>query len=83
MTAIKGFFYKKIIFRRNLPFINPKTALPAFIAGCMYCCAMVFFYKSAEILTISIAGPIVSILPACIAALWSLFFFKEIEVKII
>lgn len=70
-------------FRGNKPNIDPQIFLGAYTGGVFWSIAMVFWLFSAQNLSQSITGPITAMLPGCFASLWSVFYFKEIQVKFV
>ncbi|CAD5210646.1 unnamed protein product [Bursaphelenchus okinawaensis] len=71
--AIYGFV------KKNKPVINPKVALPSLLTGLMWGVAQTMAIISTEALSQGISGPITAMVPGCIATVWSLLYFKEIE----
>lgn len=67
-----------IIFKRNKPHIDIQSILPAFISGIMWGIAQAALIYANAILGQSISFPLVSVGPAIIAGLWSIFFIKDI-----
>ncbi|KAI1701846.1 transmembrane family of transporters domain-containing protein [Ditylenchus destructor] len=67
------------ICKKNRPNINPEIFLPGFGGGIMWSIGMIFWLLSADNLSQSITGPITAMMPGCVASLWSVFYFKEIE----
>ncbi|KAI1702619.1 transmembrane family of transporters domain-containing protein [Ditylenchus destructor] len=67
------------ICKKNRPNINPEIFLPGFGGGIIWSIAMIFWLLSADNLSQSITGPITAMMPGCVASLWSVFYFKEIE----
>lgn len=70
-----------VIFKKNKPEINTEIALPSFIAGLLWATAQSLFFAATEILTSAVTYPIVTMVPGCIASLWSVFYFREIKGK--
>ncbi|KAH7716449.1 Protein W02D3.4 [Aphelenchoides avenae] len=65
--------------KKNRPSINPSCALPCLVAGVFWGAAQTLFFLATENLSQSITGPISSTMPGCVASLWSLLYFREIE----
>ena len=80
MTSFTYFVIYAIL-KRNRPAINPSVALPAMVSGAMWGIANVGFIVAISALKNAVAYPIVSVLPGIITALWSLFWFREIQGK--
>uniref|UniRef100_A0A915DWH6 Transmembrane protein n=1 Tax=Ditylenchus dipsaci TaxID=166011 RepID=A0A915DWH6_9BILA len=67
------------IFKKNKPYVKPELVLPALSGGLLYGCGCVTMYMALDNLSQAVAGPIVAMLPGCVAALWSVFYFREIK----
>ncbi|CAD5209182.1 unnamed protein product [Bursaphelenchus okinawaensis] len=65
--------------KKNKPYVNPQLILPSLLAGCMWGIAQTMGIIATERLSQAVTGPITSMVPGCVATLWSLFYFKEIE----
>ncbi|KAH7660447.1 hypothetical protein AAVH_43769 [Aphelenchoides avenae] len=65
--------------RKNKPWINQRVALPAFFSGILLGVAQCLNFLATESVSGSITYPIGSMLPGCIAALWDVFYFREIK----
>jgi drug/metabolite transporter (DMT)-like permease len=59
-------------------FAPKEIILPAFLSGLMWATAQVLSFIAIGTLGLSIAFPMISILPALVASMWGLFVFKEI-----
>ncbi|TKR64497.1 hypothetical protein L596_025017 [Steinernema carpocapsae] len=68
-----------LAYTRNRPFVNSRTILPSFTAGIMWAMAQLSWFLANDRLSQSITFPINSMVPGVCAALWSVFYFKEIE----
>ena len=68
-----------IIAKRNRPHLHIESILPAFISGIMWGIAQAAFIFANGILSQSISFPLVSVGPAIIAGLWSIFYIKDIS----
>uniref|UniRef100_A0A7E4USN9 EamA domain-containing protein n=1 Tax=Panagrellus redivivus TaxID=6233 RepID=A0A7E4USN9_PANRE len=67
------------IYKKNKPAINPQISLPALVAGACWAIAQTLTLRATSELSASITYPITSMIPGCIASLWSIFYFREIE----
>jgi glucose uptake protein GlcU len=65
------------ILKRKI-FAPKEIILPAFLSGLMWATAQVLSFIAIGALGLSIAFPMISILPALVASCWGLFVFKEI-----
>jgi glucose uptake protein GlcU len=73
------FYYSiYIIAKRNRPHIHIESILPAFISGVMWGIAQAAFIFANSVLSQAISFPLISTGPATIAALWSIFYIKDI-----
>ncbi|XGW16626.1 hypothetical protein V3C99_001797 [Haemonchus contortus] len=63
---------------QNNPVVNNKITGPSLLAGCMWAIAQTSWFFANDNLSQSISFPITSMLPGVCAALWSVFYFKEI-----
>lgn len=68
--------------RKNKPVINNQITLPAYIAGLLWIVAQTSFFIANENLSQTVSFPIITMIPGCVASLWSIFVFKEIRVSI-
>ena len=68
-----------IVFKRNRPYLCRESILPAFISGVMWGIAQAAFLLANSVLSQAISFPLISIGPATIAALWSIFYFRDIR----
>jgi len=77
---LTSFFYYVlyIIVKRNKPYLDVQSILPAFISGIMWGIAQAALIFANAILGQSIAFPLVSVGPAVIAGLWSILYIKDI-----
>lgn len=77
---LTSFFYYVIyiIFKRNKPHLDIQSILPAFISGVMWGIAQAALIFANAILGQSISFPLVSVGPAIVAGLWSIFYIKDI-----
>nr|CDJ87034.1 Protein of unknown function DUF1632 domain containing protein [Haemonchus contortus] len=67
-----------IAYSGNNPVVNKKITGPSLLAGCMWAIAQTSWFFANDNLSQSISFPITSMLPGVCAALWSVFYFKEI-----
>ncbi|VDM45387.1 unnamed protein product [Toxocara canis] len=67
------------IFKKNNPVINNRISLPALCAGTIWVIAQTSFFIANENLSQTVSFPIITMLPGCIASVWSIFVFKEIR----
>ncbi|KHN72385.1 Transmembrane protein -like protein [Toxocara canis] len=83
MTASTIFFVYVLLkyFMRSRPFVTPQLVLPAALAGALWAIAMTFLFVANENVSQTIAFPIITTVPGCIVALWSVFYFKELKGK--
>lgn len=70
-----------IIFRRNQPYAPPTLFLPGMAAGLLWAIAQTSFFVANQHLSSAVTFPIISQMPGCIAAMWSIFYFREIRGK--
>lgn len=68
--------------RRNKPFINSQTALPAILCGGIWAVAMGSLIRANDLLGQTFTWPLTTTIPGIVAACWSLFYFKEINVSL-
>jgi uncharacterized membrane protein (UPF0136 family) len=68
-----------IAFKRNRPYLCRESILPAFISGVMWGIAQAAFLVANSVLSQAISFPLISIGPGTIAALWSIFYFRDIR----
>nr|CAD2137480.1 unnamed protein product [Meloidogyne enterolobii] len=54
---------------------------PSLLAGVLWAVAMLAWFLANDILSQAITFPINATLPGLIASLWSVFYFKEIEME--
>lgn len=69
------------IFRRNQPYAPPNLFLPGMAAGCLWAVAQTSFFVANQHLSQTVTFPIISQMPGCIAAAWSIFYYREIRGK--
>lgn len=69
------------ILKKNRPFVNAELVLPSLISGVIWAIAQGLFIVCMGHLSVSVAGPIASIVPGAVASVWSVFYFKEIKVS--
>ncbi|CAF1590115.1 unnamed protein product, partial [Didymodactylos carnosus] len=67
-----------IVAKRNRPHVHVESILPAFISGIMWGIAQAGFLVANSVLSQAISFPLISIGPGTIAALWSIFYLKDI-----
>ncbi|KAK6741164.1 hypothetical protein RB195_009179 [Necator americanus] len=70
-----------IICTKNNPIVNRRIIGPSLIAGCMWSFAQSSWFVANDNLSQSITFPIISMVPGVCAAMWSVFYFKEITGK--
>ncbi|VDK57221.1 unnamed protein product [Anisakis simplex] len=68
-----------IVCKRNRPYINNQTLLPAFITGSMWAIAQAAWFVANDRISQAISFPINAMMPGVCAALWSVFYFREIQ----
>ncbi|MFH4974924.1 hypothetical protein AB6A40_001633 [Gnathostoma spinigerum] len=71
------------IFKKNKPYLVPTLTIPSLISGASWGVAMALLFVSNDFLSQTIAFPIITVMPGFVAALWSVFYFKEIQITII
>lgn len=69
------------IFRRNQPYAPPNLFLPGMAAGILWAIAQTSFFVANQHLSQTVTFPIISQMPGCIAAAWSIFYYREIRGK--
>ncbi|CAD5224189.1 unnamed protein product [Bursaphelenchus xylophilus] len=69
------------LLRKNNPIVNPKIVLPSMVGGVIWGVSMAGMILSNDRLGQTITYPITTTVPGCVAALWSVFYFKEITTK--
>uniref|UniRef100_A0A0N4ZVL7 Transmembrane protein 144 n=1 Tax=Parastrongyloides trichosuri TaxID=131310 RepID=A0A0N4ZVL7_PARTI len=69
------------IYKQNKPEINNEIILPAIITGIMWSVAQLSWFVANDALSQAITFPIISMVPGICAALWGVFYFKEITGK--
>uniref|UniRef100_A0A914PSN6 Uncharacterized protein n=1 Tax=Panagrolaimus davidi TaxID=227884 RepID=A0A914PSN6_9BILA len=65
--------------RKSTLQINPKVTIPALVSGLLWAIGQALLINSTSILSASITYPISAMLPGCVAAIWSILYFREIE----
>ena len=80
---LSSFFYFiiYIISKKNRPYIVIESIFPAFLSGIMWAIAQAAFILANSALSQAISFPLISIGPATIATLWSIFYIKDIRGK--
>jgi hypothetical protein len=68
-----------IMAKRNRPYVHMESILPAFVSGIMWGIAQAAFLLANSVLSQTISFPLISTGPATIAALWSIFYLKDIR----
>ncbi|KAK6011072.1 hypothetical protein OSTOST_23853, partial [Ostertagia ostertagi] len=63
---------------QNNPTVNNKIVGPSLLAGCMWAVAQSSWFVANDNLSQSVTFPIISMVPGVCAAMWSVFYFKEI-----
>nr|CDJ90944.1 Protein of unknown function DUF1632 domain containing protein [Haemonchus contortus] len=67
-----------IAYSGNNPVVNNKIVGPSLLAGCMWAIAQSSWFVANDNLSQSVTFPIISMVPGVCAAMWSVFYFKEI-----
>jgi len=67
------------LFKRNNPFVNPKSILPAMVAGTGWGIAQAGGFIANANLGLTTSFPIICTGPGVVGALWGIFAFKEIR----
>ncbi|CAJ0916199.1 unnamed protein product, partial [Mesorhabditis belari] len=67
--------------KKQANLINNAITLPAFGGGLLWAIAQSSFFIANDNLSQAVTFPIITTLPGCVAALWSIFYFKEIQGK--
>jgi hypothetical protein len=67
------------LFKKNNPFVNPKSLLPAMVAGTGWGIAQAGGFIANANLGLTTSFPIICTGPGVIGALWGIFVFKEIR----
>jgi glucose uptake protein GlcU len=78
MLTSSVYYAVYIIFKRNRPYVDIQSILPAFVSGIMWGIAQAAFTLANSVLSQTISFPLIQIGPSTIAALWSIFYFKDI-----
>uniref|UniRef100_A0A914S1J9 Transmembrane protein 144 n=1 Tax=Parascaris equorum TaxID=6256 RepID=A0A914S1J9_PAREQ len=68
-----------VLYKRNRPFVNNRSILPAYITGTMWAIAQTAWFVANDRFSQAITFPINAMVPGVCAALWSVFYFREIE----
>ncbi|CAJ0941843.1 unnamed protein product, partial [Mesorhabditis belari] len=71
-------FISYIAYSQNAPFMNASLVGPSLIAGTMWAIAQSSWFVANDNLSQAVTFPIISMVPGVVAALWSVFYFKEI-----
>ncbi|EPB72067.1 hypothetical protein ANCCEY_08862 [Ancylostoma ceylanicum] len=66
---------------KNNPVVNSRIIGPSMMAGCMWSVAQSSWFVANDNLSQSVTFPIISMVPGVCAAMWSVFYFKEITGK--
>ncbi|KAK6041104.1 hypothetical protein COOONC_21392 [Cooperia oncophora] len=64
---------------RGHPVIQPVIVLPSLLAGFLWGIAQTSFFIANQHLSQAVTFPIITMLPGCIVAAWSIFYFHEIK----
>ncbi|VDK47830.1 unnamed protein product [Anisakis simplex] len=64
---------------KNNPIINNTITLPALCAGTIWIVAQTSFFIANENLSQTVSFPIITMVPGCVASVWSILLFKEIR----
>jgi hypothetical protein len=73
------YFAIYIAVKRNRPYVHVPSILPGFISGVMWGIAQAGFLLTNSVLSQAICFPLISIGPATVATLWSIFYLKDIR----
>ncbi|KJH52448.1 hypothetical protein DICVIV_01293 [Dictyocaulus viviparus] len=68
-----------IVYSNNRPAVNSHIIGPSLMAGCMWGIAQSSWFVANDNLSQSVTFPIITMLPGVGAALWSVFYFREIS----
>ncbi|CAI5444877.1 unnamed protein product [Caenorhabditis angaria] len=68
-----------VIYSRNNPYVSNKLIGPGLLAGAMWGTAQSSWFVANDNLSQAVSFPIVSMVPGVCAALWSVFYFRDIE----
>ena len=66
----------------NVPELYPRIVLPGLLSGIMWAIAEVATFIGSEVLSLVVTYPIMQSGPGAVAALLSVFIFREIQVPI-
>lgn len=67
--------------KRSRPFVNPRTVLPALLAGLLWSTGQLGWFVANDSLSQAVTFPIIGTMPGMVAAMWSVFYFREIHRK--
>ena len=73
------YFAIYIAAKGNRPYVHVPSILPGFISGVMWGIAQAGFLLANSVLSQAICFPLISIGPATVATLWSIFYLKDIR----
>ncbi|XP_066287226.1 transmembrane protein 144-like [Branchiostoma lanceolatum] len=73
------YFILYAMYMKNKPKVFPRAILPTLLSGLMWGIAESGWFVANQKLQESVSFPIISTGPGMIAALWSIFYFKEIK----
>ncbi|CCD65875.1 Transmembrane protein 144 homolog [Caenorhabditis elegans] len=68
-----------VIYSRNNPFASSRLVGPSMTAGSMWGIAQASWFVANDNLSQAVSFPIISMVPGVIAALWSVFYFRDIS----
>ncbi|CAB3403161.1 unnamed protein product [Caenorhabditis bovis] len=68
-----------VIISNNSPYIGRRLMGPSLLAGAMWAVAQSSWFVANDNLSQAVSFPIISMVPGVCAALWSVFYFREIE----
>uniref|UniRef100_A0A183C704 EamA domain-containing protein n=1 Tax=Globodera pallida TaxID=36090 RepID=A0A183C704_GLOPA len=74
-------FIVNALIKRNNPTVNGTVILPSLLSGAIWGCGMACLFLANDLLTPTVTYPVLVTLPGCVASLWSIYFFKEIEMN--
>ncbi|KAL3082946.1 hypothetical protein niasHS_010748 [Heterodera schachtii] len=74
-------FIINALIKRNNPTVNGTVILPSLLSGAIWGCGMACLFLANDLLTPTVTYPVLITLPGCVASLWSIYFFKEIEMN--
>ncbi|KAI1712913.1 transmembrane family of transporters domain-containing protein [Ditylenchus destructor] len=73
------FFIAYTIYKKNEPYVNPKLIVPSLLGGVIWSIGQLAWFIANDKLSQSISFPINAMMPGVFAALWSIFYYREIK----